>query len=253
MELSLKVQSCGAVVCPADWRVETDEFQFHRLYHVRGGSADYRDASGSTRLLPGCLYLLPRGRSYALRHDPADPLVCLWLHVVTAPAILDDLVVVRVDESPALGHCLAALDGLVGLHASGEDCFDQLVDLARVIFFLFDRSQHFATSGDERVARTIRHVQTAYADDCSLARLAGIANVSAWYLVRLFRRTLGTTPHHYVMETRLAAATRLLAQHQPVERTAEHCGFSDPKVFSRAFRRRYGASPAAFAGRGLVP
>jgi AraC family transcriptional regulator len=83
--------------------------------------------------------------------------------------------------------------------------------------------------------------------DLSLPRLAKAAGVGPHQLVRLFRKTFGTTPHQYVMELRLARARELLADsEQTVSDISAATGFADQSHLTRYFTRRYGASPSRF-------
>jgi transcriptional regulator GlxA family with amidase domain len=79
-------------------------------------------------------------------------------------------------------------------------------------------------------------------------RLAGRAAMSRRNLERLFQRICGTTPARFVEAARLAVASRLLEQTGlPVKAIAQRCGFGDEERMRRAFRRRFGLSPRAYA------
>jgi len=63
-------------------------------------------------------------------------------------------------------------------------------------------------------------------------------------LEQVFRRGLGQGPGAAYLELRLQAARRMMADTgHPIREIALRCGFGDPTSFSRAFRRRFGASP----------
>lgn len=79
----------------------------------------------------------------------------------------------------------------------------------------------------------------------TLARLAG---VSAPHLNDLFRRELGTTPHAFLLKTRLDRATELLRRGDwPITRLALELGFSSGQHFAAAFKRYHGCTPREFA------
>jgi AraC-like DNA-binding protein len=57
----------------------------------------------------------------------------------------------------------------------------------------------------------------------------------------------GTTPHQYLLRTRLrAAATRLISGTERILDVALDAGFGDMSNFSRAFRTEFGVSPPRF-------
>ena len=71
------------------------------------------------------------------------------------------------------------------------------------------------------------------------------------YIIKLFKKDYGVTPHQYLTEMRLNAAANWLMSVSPsslsVSEVSYICGFSDPLYFSRLFRRRFGMSPTAYA------
>lgn len=84
--------------------------------------------------------------------------------------------------------------------------------------------------------------------DLGLDELAGQIGLSARRFSERFRRSFGTTPHRYVMQTRLLQGARLLAggRHDIAE-TALRVGFCSQSHFTAAFRRAFGETPARYA------
>ena len=77
--------------------------------------------------------------------------------------------------------------------------------------------------------------------------------MSSFHFAREFKRTTGTTPHQYLIRSRLRRAARLLADHaRPISDIALDVGFGDLSNFVRTFRRAAGVSPRRFrqAARG---
>jgi AraC-like DNA-binding protein len=77
-----------------------------------------------------------------------------------------------------------------------------------------------------------------------LARAAGL---SLDYFSRVFRRTHGTAPRHWLVQQRLAHAAVLL-QETPLRigTIADRLGYENPELFSRQFTAHFGRSPRAF-------
>jgi transcriptional regulator GlxA family with amidase domain len=97
----------------------------------------------------------------------------------------------------------------------------------------------------------VGHVQTFVeahlAEDLSVDRLAAVADLSPSSLTRRFRREAGTTPWHYVLEARVEAAKRLLAEtDRSLVRIAIDTGFYDQAHFVRTFNRLEGQTPGAY-------
>ena len=67
------------------------------------------------------------------------------------------------------------------------------------------------------------------------------------FLCRLFSRFDNQSPYQYLMQLKMgAAAQRLQQEGTLVKQVAYELGFSDPFHFSRAFKKVFGLSPAAF-------
>jgi AraC-like DNA-binding protein len=114
---------------------------------------------------------------------------------------------------------------------------------------------HLAAEGGSAVhRRDLRRAKTYLADrlhDPALTLLAAGHDLgfSLRYLHQLFRDA-GTTPRTWLYEQRLDRARALLrtAGHEgpTVGSVALSVGFKDPSHFSRAFKARYGSSPADY-------
>lgn len=68
------------------------------------------------------------------------------------------------------------------------------------------------------------------------------------YLIKLFKKELGVTPHKYLTDVRLrAAANCLTSSHgNNISEVARLCGFKEPLYFSRLFKKKYGVSPSYY-------
>ncbi|MGU3492896.1 GlxA family transcriptional regulator [Xanthobacteraceae bacterium A53D] len=100
---------------------------------------------------------------------------------------------------------------------------------------------------DERISRALLLMEQNLAAPLSIARLAGRLGLSSRQLQRLFIAHLGETPQESYLALRLRHARWMLAHTaQSSAQIAEELGFADGSHFGRAFRARYGETPAAF-------
>src|SRR5262245_26979638 len=94
-------------------------------------------------------------------------------------------------------------------------------------------------------------------DSLTLSTLAARAGWSPFHLHRAFHAMVGETPKQYTLRLRLErAAARLITSDDAVLDVALATGFNSHEVFTRAFRRVFGRTPAAYrAGfrRATVP
>src|SRR5689334_22223800 len=83
--------------------------------------------------------------------------------------------------------------------------------------------------------------------DLSLEALARRAGWSPFHLHRTFSRLAGETPKQHTQRLRLTrAAARLVTGKETVLEIAIDSGFASHEVFTRAFRRQFGRSPAQY-------
>ena len=77
-----------------------------------------------------------------------------------------------------------------------------------------------------------------------LIELAAIAQISPYHFISLFRNSLGTTPHQYILQRRIEKAKYLL-QHSKlsIAEVAAIVGFCDQSHLTRYFKRITGATP----------
>jgi AraC-like DNA-binding protein len=95
--------------------------------------------------------------------------------------------------------------------------------------------------------RIIELMHARYSDNLSLDELARAAGLTSFQLIGLFKRTVGLTPHAYLIHIRLNAACRLLKRGLPLAESALAAGFCDQSALTRHFKRCYGITPRQFA------
>jgi AraC family transcriptional regulator len=99
----------------------------------------------------------------------------------------------------------------------------------------------------------LRAIRRRLDANLSLDALATHAGWSPFHLHRAFRRMVGETPKQYTLRLRLeGAAARLLASDDSIVDVALAAGFTSHEVFTRAFRRYFGQTPAAYRSTALA-
>ncbi len=82
---------------------------------------------------------------------------------------------------------------------------------------------------------------------CGIAGLAHELGISHAGLTRRFTRRFGEPPRAFAERQRLRSACTKLAAGDPPHAAGASVGYADPAHFGRAFRRRLGLSPGAWA------
>ncbi|HEY0120475.1 MAG TPA: helix-turn-helix domain-containing protein [Rhizobium sp.] len=107
---------------------------------------------------------------------------------------------------------------------------------------------HRGSLDSRRLQRVADLVEERIGAELSLADLAAAACLSPYHFSRTFYRTLGKTPHQYVLERRIekAKATMLKSSEISFAEIALETGFGSQSGFIRAFRKATGKTPGQF-------
>lgn len=97
------------------------------------------------------------------------------------------------------------------------------------------------------IARVAAYVEARLDRALPLSELSSLLGLSAFHFARSFRRTIGVSPHQYVLLRRVERARALLLDGLPVTETARRVGFWDQSHLSRHFKRCHGVTPRRFA------
>lgn len=98
-----------------------------------------------------------------------------------------------------------------------------------------------------RLKRAIRLMEANLDRDLSLAVLATESGYSRGHFLRMFRSTMGFTPHQYLVFRRIEKAKEMMKKTQaPLIEIALECGFASHAHFSRAFRRVLNVTPSYY-------
>jgi AraC family transcriptional regulator len=98
-----------------------------------------------------------------------------------------------------------------------------------------------------RLRRVLEYMQAHLDQELSLAALAAVARMSPYYFSRLFKQSTGLSPHQYILQQRIAWATRLLVEPQlSVAAIAYRVGFASQAHFTAIFRRWVGTTPRQY-------
>jgi AraC family transcriptional regulator len=95
--------------------------------------------------------------------------------------------------------------------------------------------------------RVIDYIQDRISASHSLDELAAIAGFSSYYFARLFKSTVGLSPHQYLTRLRIHRSQLLLTHGSlPMTNIATELGFDSSSHFAATFRQVTGSTPSAF-------
>lgn len=97
-----------------------------------------------------------------------------------------------------------------------------------------------------RIGAACDLIRSGLGQPLRLETLSSAVGITQFQLIRLFRRTVGLTPHAYVIQARLDAARQCLTQGMAIGQAAAVAGFYDQSALNRYFKRSYGVTPAQY-------
>ncbi len=101
-----------------------------------------------------------------------------------------------------------------------------------------------------RLCRARDFIESCHAKPLDLARVAGVACLSPYHFLRLFRACFGVTPHRYLTDRRVdAAALAIREGADDLGAVADRVGFESRSTFYRSFKRRLGIAPSDYLRR----
>lgn len=109
---------------------------------------------------------------------------------------------------------------------------------------------HHPSSEKNEIVRKIQHniIHNFSDSNYDLGKYLHSLPFSYDYLIKLFKKDIGVTPHKYLTDRRLRAAADWLttSQGNNISEIAHLCGFKEPLYFSRLFKKKYGVSPSFY-------
>lgn len=121
------------------------------------------------------------------------------------------------------------------------------MQLAGYLSRCYDRAWNPDSRAVLRLAQTISHLETNYAEEIDLDELARIAHMSRRTFIRAFQAATGTSPISYLIQLRVNRAAEMLRHSDaPITDIAFKTGFNDSNYFTRQFRTLTGMTPKAY-------
>ena len=95
--------------------------------------------------------------------------------------------------------------------------------------------------------RVLEYIVTHLNENITNDALAEVAGLSVCHFARMFKQTVGVSPHRYVLQCRIEWARELLAgTEMPLSEIAIVTGFSDQSHYTRWFREIIGVTPSSY-------
>ncbi len=98
-----------------------------------------------------------------------------------------------------------------------------------------------------RIEKAIALLHDRFTEEISLMDLAARTELNPSYFCRVFKKTVGVSPHAYQISLRVARAKTLLEQGKPPSEVAYEVGFYDQSHLNLHFKRLFSTTPSCVA------
>jgi AraC-like DNA-binding protein len=237
-----------------------ERHEFMTIAAVVAGSFKYRAEAGRALLHPGALLLGNCGSCFECGHEHSTGDRCIAFHF--APELFAEIAATAANSGryrfpvgmlPSAER-LAPVFAEVETLAAGIQSLQAAETATRLAEVVLSAASGFkpapariSARDEQRISAVLRHIERHAEDELDLDALAGVAHLSRYHFLRVFRRMVGTSPYRYVLTTRLRrAALALRTRPSPVSSIAFDAGFGDLSTFTNRFRTIFGRSPGTY-------
>ncbi len=112
--------------------------------------------------------------------------------------------------------------------------------------------QNSAISENQKINASIKYIHAHYEKKIALEDLAQSVSLSKSHFIKLFTKTMQTTPMEYLKQIRVQNAKKmLLANKLTITAISQQCGFNSPSYFTKTFKAYYHETPKEFMQRSV--
>lgn len=98
----------------------------------------------------------------------------------------------------------------------------------------------------DAVKRIKKKLEDEFDKNIPLENLAKLVDLEPLYMIRVFKKNVGISPHSYQIQKRIAHVQNLLRMGVSLAEASFSCGFFDQSHMSRAFKKVVGVTPGSF-------
>lgn len=249
--------TAGRSVCCPGHAFGPDVRLNYLIHYILSGKGVFETDEIRYHLCRNQGFLIEPGRTTRYQADETDPWTYIWIgfNGPLAPLLLNRL---GLGRTYPVFSCTAGkeLEHVAGqlLQPAPSDIQLSMNQQAMLLSFFrilagCGSLQTHVSASDTRanyhMERALSFIRENYDRRIHVADVAAHLGISRSHLHTLFTETVRQTPQEYISGFRLGRARDYLTTTDyPVSRIAQMCGYSNADVFTKAFRRKYLASPS---------
>lgn len=254
----LHMSFCGHSVCYPDNSIGPAAHPCYVLHYILDGKGQYQVDGRTYSLGKNQGFLIEPNVMSSYRSDHEDPWTYLWIGFEgsTARTLLEAMGFSHQSLTYSANCGSKLLKIVTAILKSELDGLEQELYLQAQLFQFFSCLSH-DLSTDRTIFRSDKQnyyvraaeefIREHYTENITVQDIADAVEISRSYLSTLFQTVLHTSPSEYLADFRLTRAHEQLGiTDDPVSKIAENCGYQNPLVFTRAFKKKVHVTPSQY-------
>jgi AraC family transcriptional regulator len=240
------------IIVMANWRQSTEVTMVTEDYRRR--DLFEQDDSGCIQIIPAELaFQSTVTREVEFTHCYFEP---TFLSQVAYESVDPDKVQLSLmlqQPDPLLWQMGAALKNVLETNPKNSSFYADSIATGFAVHLL----THYATRKlklreynglpKDKLKQAVDYMNAHLGEDISLADISTQLCISQYHFARLFKQSMGITPHAYLIQQRVDKARQLLRQTElTVLDIADQCGFANPSHLAKHFQKQTGITPRQF-------
>lgn len=253
-KLPFYIMEAGCFYADKEYVIEREYHDSFLLLYSLNGEGMIQTDQSSLSLPAKHLFLLDCHTPHSY-HTTGEHWDFIWLHINgTATKLFYDTLYPNELNAIAIENIenklltLLAQTEQTSLHAAftTSEILHELLNSC--IFSVLQKEQIVQKrSYEEDIEHALSFIEAHFSSQITVDDIISDIPVSKYHFIRLFKRTMGVTPYHYVNIYRINYAKKLLRTTSlPVSEISENCGFLDTSNFIYQFQKITGLRPTAY-------
>ncbi|MEN8155276.1 MAG: AraC family transcriptional regulator [Acidobacteriota bacterium] len=130
-----------------------------------------------------------------------------------------------------------------------ESAFMSVMEQLILKYAVVQSPNRILRSSVKHIKKVKEYLDQNYEQEISLDLLSELTGLSPYYLLRLFKKEVGATPHVYLTQQRINKAKQFLTLGDPISDVAYKTGFVDQSHFTNRFKNIIGITPGQYLNK----
>lgn len=235
------------LIVPVNWKIEERKLD-HFLFSVISGGRGQLIIDGREHCIgPGSIYLIAPGKKHSIYTAAESPLKLKSIHFSIADVVVEPQFIFRTllwNETVQFDDVLNQCSSVTNVHF---DRYQSYTFKNSVIGILLMCRNSLSKPSNREYGLISKIDDLEKSETMTVKELANACGYTEKAFIRAFRKMYGTTPHQYLIKTKIFRAEYLVLYSDfSIKEIASCLGYKDQYIFSKQFKKYTGDSPLRY-------